>query len=94
MRKRLGQMVVSQNRGAPIYYDPSYGDPQNDTPSFGTHPNTEIIRWEALSCLFLGYRRRRRTQVGASKLTVTNLWMPAAPACRFMELSNYLQLGL
>ena len=35
-------MVVSQNKGTPIwtpkYYSPYYGDPQNGTPNFGKPP--------------------------------------------------------
>ena len=36
---QLQDMVVSLNRGTPIwtpkYYNPYYGDPQNGTPNFG-----------------------------------------------------------
>ena len=36
-------MVVSQNKGTPIwtpiYHDPYYGDPQKGTPNFGKTPN-------------------------------------------------------
>ena len=42
-------MVVSQNRGTPIwtpkYYNPYYRDPQKGTPNFGKLPYSKLPGW-------------------------------------------------
>ena len=60
-------MVVSQNRGTPIwtliYYNPYYGDPQKGTPNFGKLPYT------VLQTAQLPSNRRCKSREGLAKST-------------------------